>query len=91
MTAIAALTVALAVTGLALIFWAWFVWKDAKAAFDRDPATHTASELIQHWRRQRGLAGAVMLAVGLVLVAVVGTCLIALTTWLVLHLIFELL
>lgn len=49
MDALTALGVA--VWGSAAIF-GLFVWVDARAAFDHDDVTHTASEKIKRWRRK---------------------------------------
>ncbi len=48
---------ALALLGLALVVsltvFGAFAYADAKAEFDHDPDTHTASERIRQWRRKR--------------------------------------
>lgn len=36
--------------GMLVVFVAWCLY-DAKAAFDRDPDTHSASEFIKRWVR----------------------------------------
>jgi hypothetical protein len=63
--------------------WARWVWEDAKAAFDEDPKSHTASEKMKHWRRVRGKRGSVMLATPIVALALIPV-------YLFLHLILEL-
>lgn len=69
--------------------WAYFIVKDAIAAFDGDPTTATASQKIQEWKRKRGMRGTVFLGLLILLLALAGTCFIILSTWLFFHLVQE--
>ena len=78
MTALSLLALCVLVS---LILFAAFTWVDAKAAFDNDPDTHTASERIKHWRRLRRWR-AVLLAGAICALA-------AIPVYLFLHLVLE--
>ena len=77
---------AAAILGSTLLF-VIFVISDARAAFDHDPSTHTASELIKRWRRAHGVFGLLALLAPLALLAG-GVELLA--AWLFVHLVLEL-
>lgn len=82
---------ALGLLGVALLgsalAWGAFVWADVVAAFDGDPDTHTASELIQAWRRAHGAFGFLALLVPLILL---GGGVALLVLYLFIHLELEL-
>lgn len=69
------------------IGWIAFVYEDVVAAYDGDPNTHTASELIKSWRRAHGVLGLLALLGPLALLWGGATLLVM---YLFLHLALEL-
>lgn len=80
MTPIVALAFTLLVSAA---LWGRWVWEDAKAAFDGDPSTVSASDVLRHWRRGHGVWG--YLGLGAPIFA-----LFTIPTYLVLHLLLDL-
>lgn len=68
-------------TLISLVMYMDFVYWDIKAAFDKDPDTHTASERIKRWRRSSPYRT--------VLLASVIACLAAIPVYLFAHLVLE--